>query len=79
VSRTVAKEGEMLPGQVHREDVRVIGSTLVFQKNRFTKNEKLDGDDEFKIIREHEKLVREHRTSTSNHRLIKFEMTLTGA
>lgn len=54
LSRTVAKEGETPPGPVQSEDVRAIGSTLVFQKDRFTRDEKLDGDDEFKIILERE-------------------------
>jgi hypothetical protein len=54
VSRTVAKEGETLPGPVQSEDVRVRGSTLLFQKDRFRRDEKLDGDDEFKIILERE-------------------------
>lgn len=49
ISRTVAKEGETVPGPVQREDVRARGSTLLFQKGRFTRDEKLDGDDEFKI------------------------------
>lgn len=52
VSRTVANEGETLPGPVQSEDVRVRGSTLLFQKDRFSRDEKLDGDDEFKIILE---------------------------
>jgi hypothetical protein len=50
VSRTVAKQGETVPGPVQSEDVRVSGSTLLFQKDRFTRDEKLDGDDEFKIL-----------------------------
>jgi len=54
VSRTVAKASETLPGPVQSEDVRAIGSALVFQKDRFIRDEKLDGDDEFKIILEHE-------------------------
>jgi hypothetical protein len=54
VSRTVAEKGETLPGPVHSEDVRVRGSTLLFQKDRFRRDEKLDGDDEFKIILERE-------------------------
>lgn len=62
VSRTVAKEGETLPGPVQSEDVRVRGSTLLFQKNRFTRDEKLDGDDEFKITLERESAPR-RRTS----------------
>ena len=52
VSRTVAEEGETLPGPVHIEGVRVRGSALQFQKGRFTRDEKLDGDVEFKIILE---------------------------
>jgi hypothetical protein len=54
VSRTVAKESETLPGPVQSEDVRVRGSTLLFQNDRFRRDEKLDGDDEFKIILERE-------------------------
>ena len=54
ISRTVAKEGEALPGPVQSEDIRVSSSTLFFQKDRFSRNEKLDGDDEFKIILERE-------------------------
>ena len=50
VSRTVAKEGETLPGPVQSEDVRVRGSTLLLGKGRFRRDEKLDGNDEFKII-----------------------------
>lgn len=48
VSRTVAEEGETLPGPVQSEDVRVRGSTLFFQKGRFRRDEKLD--DELKAI-----------------------------
>ena len=44
VSRTVAKEGETLPGPIQSEDVRVRGSTLSFQKDRFGRAEKLDED-----------------------------------
>lgn len=42
VSRTVQKQGEMLPGQVQSEDVRLRGSTLFFQKHRFVRDGKLD-------------------------------------
>lgn len=59
VSRTIAKEGETLPGPVQSEDVRVRGSTLLFQKDRFSGDEKLDGDDEFKIILERERVRQE--------------------
>ena len=48
VSRTVAKEGETLPGPVQSDDIRVRGSTLLFQKDRFGRAEKLD--DELKAI-----------------------------
>jgi hypothetical protein len=48
VSRTVAEEGETLPGPVHSEGVRVRGSALQFQKGRFRRDEKLD--DELKAI-----------------------------
>ncbi len=48
VSRTVAKEGETLPGPVQSEDVQIRGSTILFQKDRFGRDEKLD--DEFKAI-----------------------------
>jgi len=44
VSRTVAKMGETLPGPVQSEDIRVRGSTLLFQKDRFKRDEKLDSD-----------------------------------
>ena len=54
VSRTVAKEGETLPGPVQSEGIRVRGSALLFQKDRFSSDERLDGDDEFKIILERE-------------------------
>jgi hypothetical protein len=54
VSRTVAKQGEILPGPVQTEDIRVRGSTLLFEKDRFRRDEKLDGDAEFKIILERE-------------------------
>ncbi len=54
VSRTVEKKGETLPGLVQSEDVRVNGSTLLFQKDRFSREEKLDSDAEFKIILERE-------------------------
>jgi hypothetical protein len=42
VSRTVAKEGETLPGLVQTEDVQVRGGTLLFQRERFGRAEKLD-------------------------------------
>jgi hypothetical protein len=48
ISRTVAVEGETLPGPVQSEDVRVSGSELQFQKGRFRRDEKLD--DELKAI-----------------------------
>jgi hypothetical protein len=48
VSRTVAKEGETLPGPVQSEEIRVRGSTILFQKARFGRDEKLDN--EFKAI-----------------------------
>lgn len=48
VSRTVAIVGETLPGPVQSEDIRVTGRTLLFQNVRFARDEKLDGDDEFK-------------------------------
>ena len=54
ISRTVAKEGETLPGPVQSENVRVRVHTLLFQKDHFIRDEKLDGDDEFKIILERE-------------------------
>jgi hypothetical protein len=54
VSRTVAKEGESLPGPVQSEDVRVKSNRLLFRKDTFTRDEKLDGDDEFQIILERE-------------------------
>ena len=68
VSRTVAKQGETLPGPIQSEDVRVKSSALMFQKDRFTRDEKLDGDDEFKIIFEREStLNREHEASSLHH------------
>jgi hypothetical protein len=48
VSRTVAKEGEALPGPVQREDLRRRDRTLLFQKDRFGREGRLD--DEFKVI-----------------------------
>jgi hypothetical protein len=48
VSRTVAKEGETLPGPIQSEDIHVRGSTLRFQKDRFERDKNLD--DEFKAI-----------------------------
>jgi len=48
VSRTVAEEGETLPGPVQRGDVQVRRSELQFQKGRFRRDEKLD--DELKAI-----------------------------
>jgi len=44
VSRTVAEVGETLPGPVHSESVRIRGRVLQFQKGRFTRDEKLDGE-----------------------------------
>ncbi|MHB8485246.1 MAG: hypothetical protein ACYDCM_05885 [Candidatus Acidiferrales bacterium] len=58
VSRTVAEKGETLPGPVQSEDVRVRGRTLLFQKHRLRRDERLDGDDEFKIILERESVRR---------------------
>jgi len=60
VSRTVAEEGETLPGPVHSEGVRVRGSTLLFQKGRFRRDDKLD--DELKAILQGESA----RQGTSN-------------
>jgi hypothetical protein len=48
VSRTVAKEGETFPGPTQSEDVRVKTCMILFQKDRFERDEKLD--DEFKAI-----------------------------
>jgi hypothetical protein len=48
VSRTVAEEGETLPGPVHSAGVRIRGSALQFQKGHFRRDEKLD--DELKAI-----------------------------
>jgi hypothetical protein len=48
VSRTVAMEGETLPGPVESEVVRVKGNTLLFQKDRFGRAKELN--DEFKAI-----------------------------
>lgn len=41
-SRTVPKEGEKLPGPIQHEDIKVIGRTLLFQKDRFRRDERLD-------------------------------------
>jgi hypothetical protein len=59
ISRTVAKEGEMLPGPVQSENVQVRGNTLLFQKDHFARDEKLDGDDEFKIILERQSALQQ--------------------
>jgi hypothetical protein len=48
VSRTVAKEGETLPGPVLSEDIKWRGGTFRFKRDRFKRDEKLD--DEFKAI-----------------------------
>ena len=65
VRRTVDLEGETLPGPVQSEDVQVRGSTLLFQKDRFSRDKKLDGDDEFKIILERER-ARQQKTSDNS-------------
>ena len=52
--RMVDIEGETLPGPVQSQDVRVRGRMLLFQKDRFRKDEKLDSDDDFKINLERE-------------------------
>jgi hypothetical protein len=44
VSRTVAKEGETLPGPVLNEDIRLAGGTLLFMKHRFKRDEKLENE-----------------------------------
>ena len=68
VSRTVAKEGETLPGPVQSEDVRVRGSTLLFQKDRFRRDEKLD--DELKaILRAVKAFVRGHPALRNHQRV----------
>jgi hypothetical protein len=48
VSRTVAKVGETLPGPVLSQDIRSVGVTLLFMKDRFKRDEKLDN--ELKVI-----------------------------
>jgi hypothetical protein len=48
VSRTVAKEGETLPGPVLSEVIQSRSGTLQFKKDVFKRDEKLD--DEFKAI-----------------------------
>jgi hypothetical protein len=48
VSRTVARYGETLPGPMQRKDIHVRGSSLLFQKDRFDRDKKLDN--EFKAI-----------------------------
>jgi hypothetical protein len=48
VSRTVAKEGETLPGPIQSKDIHLRGNTLLFQKDRFDRDKNLD--DEFKAI-----------------------------
>ena len=48
VSRTVPKTGETLPGPVQSEGIHFGGKTLLFQKDRFDRDENLD--DEFKTI-----------------------------
>jgi len=54
VRRMVDIEGETLPGPVQSQDVRVRGRMLLFQKDRFRRDEKLDSDDDFKINLERE-------------------------
>jgi len=44
VSRTVAKEGETLPGPVLNEDIQPRGGTLLFKKDHFKRDEKLDSE-----------------------------------
>jgi hypothetical protein len=65
VSRTVAEEGETLPGPVQSEDVRVRSSELQFQKGRFMRDEKLD--DELKAILQGES-ARQRTSSLRSHR-----------
>lgn len=52
VSRTVAKVGEALPGPVLSGDIRPAGGTLLFMKERFKRDEKLDN--ELKVILQRE-------------------------
>ena len=42
VSETIVMKGESFPGPVHSEGIQVRGSTLLFQKDRFKRDEKLD-------------------------------------
>lgn len=60
VSRTVAEDGEMLPGPLQSESVRIRGSALRLQKARFRRDEKLD--DELKATLQGES-ARQQRTS----------------
>ena len=52
MSRTVAKVGETLPGPVLSQDIRSVGVTLLFMKDRFKRDEKLDN--ELKVILQRE-------------------------
>jgi len=42
VSRTVAKEGETLPGPLQSADIRVEKNKLLFQKDHFERDQNLD-------------------------------------
>lgn len=59
-SRTVAKDGETLPGPIQSEDIHVRARTLLFQKDRFERDKNLD--DEFKAVLQGESA----RQGTSN-------------
>ena len=42
VSKTVVMKGETLPGPVQNESIRARGSTLLFQRDSFKRDERLD-------------------------------------
>lgn len=44
VRRTIAKEGDTLPGPIQSEDVHFRGRTMLFQKERFERDQNLDSD-----------------------------------
>jgi hypothetical protein len=44
VSRTVAKEGETLPGPIQSNEIKTRDGTLFFQKDSFRRDKKLDNE-----------------------------------
>jgi len=44
VSRTVRKEGEVIPGPLEQAEISVQNDSLLFQKMRFTRDKQLDND-----------------------------------